>query len=68
MDIQLNGERRVLMEPLTLWQLLEGEGIPPEQIGVAIAVNRQVIPRQAWKDFRLQGGEVIELVYARQGG
>jgi len=68
MEIVLNGERRQYEGPLTIATLLEQEGLPAHQIGIAVAVNRQVIPRAQWGEFYLRGGEKVELVYARQGG
>ncbi|MCL6528460.1 MAG: sulfur carrier protein ThiS [Thermaceae bacterium] len=37
-------------------------------LGIAVAVNRRVIPRSEWAATSLQEGDTIELVYARQGG
>ena len=68
MEILLNGERRQYEEPMTIATLLEREGIAPDQIGIAVAVNQRVIPRSQWREFYLRGGEKVELVYARQGG
>jgi sulfur carrier protein len=36
--------------------------------GVAVAVNREVVPRSAWEGHRLVPGDEIELVTAVQGG
>ncbi len=68
MEILLNGERRQYEGPVTIVALLEREGIQPNQVGIAVAVNQRVIPRARWHEFSLQGGEKVELVYARQGG
>jgi len=68
MEVLLNGERRTYEGPLTIRALLEREGIPADRMGVAVAVNRRVIPRTQWHEVYLQGGEKVELVYARQGG
>ncbi len=68
MEILLNGDRRQYEEPMTIATLLEREGIDPDQIGIAVAVNQRVIPRSQWRAFYLRGGEKVELVYARQGG
>jgi sulfur carrier protein len=68
MEVLLNGERRTYEGPLTIGALLEREGIPADRMGIAVAVNRRVIPRTRWHEVYLQGGEMVELVYARQGG
>jgi sulfur carrier protein len=68
MQVQLNGKPTTLPDQITVQELLQQIGIDPAQVGVAVAVNRRVIPRQAWKETPLSAGDSIELVYARQGG
>jgi len=68
MEVLLNGERRTYEGPLTIGALLEREGIPADRMGIAVAVNRRIIPRTQWHEVYLRGGEKVELVYARQGG
>jgi len=68
MEIELNGERRQYEGPLTIAALLEREGLTPDRMGIAVAVNQRVIPRGQWHEFYVRGGEKVELVYARQGG
>ena len=68
MRVQLNGEWIELPEGCTLKDLLERLSIDPTQIGVAVAINQQVIPRAAWGSHPLAEGDKVEIVYARQGG
>ncbi|MCS6789596.1 MAG: sulfur carrier protein ThiS [Bacteroidia bacterium] len=68
MQVKLNGEPISLPEGITVIQLLERLQIDAHKVGVAVAVNRHVIPRREWQQVRLQPGDQIELVYARQGG
>ncbi|MCS7162427.1 MAG: sulfur carrier protein ThiS [Bacteroidia bacterium] len=68
MRVQLNGEALTLPENLSVLQLLERLGISPEKVGLAVAVNRRVVPRTKWGSTVLAEGDQIELVYARQGG
>ncbi|GIV23690.1 MAG: sulfur carrier protein ThiS [Bacteroidia bacterium] len=68
MRVRLNGEETQLSEGLTVQGLVERMGIAPSQVGVAVAVNRRVIPRAEWAQTPIKEGDQIELVYARQGG
>ena len=43
-------------------------GYDPEQQGVAVAVNAEVVPRSQWGDVVLAAGDRVELVGAKQGG
>ena len=36
--------------------------------GIAVAVNGLVVPRGAWPDTPVRGGDVVEVVTAVQGG
>ncbi|HVY58408.1 MAG TPA: sulfur carrier protein ThiS [Xanthobacteraceae bacterium] len=66
-SIRVNGES----EPLSvtnLAALLAEKAVDTGQRGLAVAVNGMVVPRAAWADTRLQPGDAIEIVRARQGG
>jgi sulfur carrier protein len=65
--IRVNGES----EPLgvaTLEALLAEKAVDTAQRGIAVALNGAVVPRVAWRDTLLRGGDSIEIVRARQGG
>ncbi|MCX8112002.1 MAG: sulfur carrier protein ThiS [Bacteroidia bacterium] len=69
MRVQLNGEPLILPDDTeNIETLLRHLRIDPQQIGIAVAVNRRVIPRSQWREKVLSDGDQIELVYARQGG
>ena len=57
--ITVNGERR---ERVPLLELV-GTGL-----GVAVAVNGEVLPRTSWSSFVLKDDDMIEIVQATQGG
>jgi sulfur carrier protein len=66
-SIRVNGED----EPLsvaTLEALLAVKEIAPGRRGVAVALNGSVVPRAHWSLTRLAGGDVVEIVLAKQGG
>lgn len=65
--IEVNGRSEPLAAP-TLTALLEERGIETGGRGVAVALNGAVIPRAAWTDTRLNPGDAVEIVRAKQGG
>ena len=66
-SVRVNGED----EPLsvgTLEALLAAKEIAPDRRGVAVALNGNVVPRARWAETRLAGGDIVEIVLAKQGG
>jgi sulfur carrier protein len=66
-SIRVNGQD----EPLgvaTLDALLAEKAVDTGQRGVAVALNGAVVPRAAWPQTKLNPGDSIEIVRARQGG
>ncbi|MCX7605656.1 MAG: sulfur carrier protein ThiS [Bacteroidia bacterium] len=68
MQVRLNGEAVSLPQALTVEKLLFHLKVDPTQVGIAVAINRRIIPRAEWSTTLLAEGDQVELVYARQGG
>ena len=66
-NIRINGEEEPLVAA-TLAALLEGKAVDTAQRGIAVALNGAVVPRAAWPQTQLKGGDSVEIVRARQGG
>ena len=66
-EIVINGERRSIPEQSTVYSLLEELGVANRQ-GTAVAVNMEVVPRQAHTATVLQAGDRVEIVQAVGGG
>ena len=66
-SIRVNGESEPL-EAATLAVLLEEKAVDVAQRGIAVALNGTVVPRTAWGETRLNPGDSVEIVRARQGG
>lgn len=64
--IEVNGAPCSVPQGQTLHGLLEQLGLDGQ--GMALAVNRQVVPRQQWLHRRLQQQDRVDIVRAIGGG
>lgn len=68
-EITVNGEVQTLPVGSTLGGLLQRHEIEPETArGVAVAVNDEIVRREAWAEKPLYPGDRVEIVTAKQGG
>ncbi|MGB8276185.1 MAG: sulfur carrier protein ThiS [Alphaproteobacteria bacterium] len=65
--ILVNGEPRAFRD-CTLADLVAGCGIDPKRRGLAVAVNRQVVPRVSWEVTHVAPGDRVEIVQPLAGG
>ena len=65
--IRVNGEEIPYKEQ-TIYELLLNMGINPEQQGIAVALNYEIVRREEWKTVKLKPGDVVEIVTAVSGG
>lgn len=66
--IVLNGESAPFRAGETLDTVLASLGLTATSPGVAIAVDREVVPRAEWETFMLAEGVRVEVLTAMQGG
>jgi len=66
--IVLNGERSDVEVGTTVAGVLAGLGLAPDERGVAVAVDGEVIPRTRWESFALGADARVEVLTAMQGG
>ncbi|TSI18764.1 sulfur carrier protein ThiS [Brevibacterium aurantiacum] len=76
--ITLNGERHALAGPTTATDLISGivdkeigpDGTPVDgsRLGIALAVDGEVIRRGQWSGVTLAQGHSVDIVTAVQGG
>ena len=66
MNITVNGESRSLEPGTSLGQLVENLGLKGKRI--AVEVNRDIVPRSEYENFRLSDNDTIEIVNAIGGG
>ena len=68
MHIRLNGEDREIHQNMNVWDMLISLEIDPLQSGIAVAVEREVIPKSRWKESEVTENTEIEIIRAVQGG
>ncbi|WP_024477252.1 sulfur carrier protein ThiS [Arthrobacter sp. CAL618] len=78
MSFTLNGQPRNTVSVSTLKHLITeltgreltdaGQPIDKKQLGVAVAVNAELVPRTRWVEVTIQNGDDIEILTAVQGG
>ncbi len=66
MIIRLNGETKEVSEGTTLGTLLDQFGI--KKTGIAVDLNREIIPKRLHEETALKEGDNIEVVRMVGGG
>ena len=66
MQVEINGERRMVEEHMTLRELIEHLSLAPERL--AIELNQRVVRRADWPHTPLKDGDRIEIVHFVGGG
>jgi sulfur carrier protein len=66
MKLQINGEARDFIGPLSLISLIEHLGMKQDR--VAIELNRNIVPRELWAETPLREGDRLEIVHFVGGG
>ena len=66
MEVFLNGEVTAVAEGATVASALAELDLPPR--GIAVALDREVVPRGEWERTVLGDGARLEVVRAVQGG
>ena len=68
MNIRINGEKKTVSPNLNVHDLLIALEIDPMQSGIAVAVDREVIPKTEWQATELSENSEVEIIRAVQGG
>ncbi|MGC8852060.1 MAG: sulfur carrier protein ThiS [Hydrogenobacter sp.] len=68
MILYINGEPRQVERELNLRELLDYLGITFREIGLAISVNGEVVPKSKYAEVRLKEGDSVEIIHLVGGG
>ena len=66
MNILLNGETRSIDDDLYLHSLIEQLKYTGKRL--AVEINQEIIPKSGHEHYKIQDGDVIEIVFAIGGG
>lgn len=66
MQLQVNGERREVVDNVSLQELITQLNLPSER--VAIELNREVVRRSSWAATILSENDRVEIVHFVGGG
>ena len=64
--IELNGESRSVEKDYSVHDLIDALSLTNQAL--AIAVNREVVPRAQWSAYRFSDGDKVDVVRAIGGG
>jgi thiazole synthase len=65
-EININGHRKTLPQPLSIRELIGSIGLEPRK--VAVEVNREIVPHAQHAERRLRAGDAVEIVTLVGGG
>ena len=65
-SIELNGEARVISNSDNVQDLIDALSLTNQAL--AVAVNREVVPRAKWREHRFASGDKVDVVRAIGGG
>ncbi len=65
-SIELNGEARIIAESDSVQNLIDALSLTNQAL--AVAVNREVVPRAKWREYRFASGDKVAVVRAIGGG
>lgn len=66
MDVLVNGERRSFAQAMSVAAFLADLGLDPAK--VAVERNREIVPRSAYQQVMVSGGDELEIVHFIGGG
>ena len=66
-SVRINGKDETV-RAATVTELLRERGVPETGRGVAVAVNRAVVPRAEWASTPIAAGDRVEIIRPIVGG
>jgi len=66
--IVLNGEEKEIPREMTVMELLEEIGVKFREVGLAVAINEEVIPKSEYTTKKVREGDKVEVVQLVGGG
>ncbi|MDH5379392.1 MAG: sulfur carrier protein ThiS [Cyclobacteriaceae bacterium] len=67
MEVTINNQIKVFPDNCSLQHVLD-QVMPNKQLGIAVAINDEVIPKFTWPDYILKQHDNVLIIVATQGG
>ncbi len=64
----VNGEEKEIERELTVMELLDLMDVKFREIGLAVAINEEVVPKSEYRTRKVKEGDRIEIVQLVGGG
>lgn len=68
MRLVVNGKDTYMPEGISILELLEKLEIKVREVGLAVAVNGEIVPKTKYQDYKLKEGDSVEIVNIVGGG
>ncbi len=68
LKITVNGEERLIEREMTVLELLEEMKVEIREVGLAVAINEEVVPKSEYGKRVIKEGDRVEIVQLVGGG
>jgi len=66
--VVINGEEREIPREMTVMELLKEIGVKYREVGLAVAINEEVVPKSEYSNRLVKEGDRVEIVQLVGGG
>ncbi|NPA32846.1 MAG: sulfur carrier protein ThiS [Aquificae bacterium] len=66
--IVLNGQEREIPREMSVMELLDEIGVKFREVGLAVAINDEVVPKSEYERRKVKEGDRVEVVQLVGGG
>jgi len=64
----VNGEEKEFEKELTVMELLEAMKVKFREVGLAVAINEEIVPKSEYQTRKVKEGDRVEIVQLVGGG
>ncbi len=68
LKIIINGQEKMIDREVTIMELLEIMDVKFREVGLAVAINEEVVPKSEYNTRRVKEGDKVEIVQLVGGG
>ena len=68
MIVIINGEEKDVPENLNIMELLSFLGVRYREVGLAVSVNGEVVPKSKYSEVLVKEGDQVEIIHLVGGG